>query len=79
MKTLGEAKVGEKIKGYFGIEGIYKGGGWVELAMSSSEDDGEDNVNEWTDEVWRNEIACKSMVRLKKIHPSRFFGSGKVV
>jgi hypothetical protein len=78
LKTLGETRVGERIRGYFGIEGIHRGGGWVELSMTSSEEEDEDDLNEWTDEVWRNQVACDSIVRLKKVYPNRFFGSGKV-
>jgi hypothetical protein len=73
---LRNAKIGEKVRGYFGINGIYKGGGWIELGASSSDE--EEILNEWTDEVWRNQIANDSLVKVRSIHNSKFFGSGKV-
>lgn len=77
LTELRNARVGEKVKGYFGITGINLGGGWIQLDASTSSDE-EEVLNEWTDEVWRNQIANESLVKVRTIHNSKFFGSGKV-
>jgi hypothetical protein len=77
LRQLKEAEVGEKVKGYFGMNGIYKGKGWIEMTFSSSDE--EEGSNEWTDAVWRSQIANSSFVKLRTIHNSKFFGSGKVL
>lgn len=68
---------GQKVKGFFPISGIHRGGGWVELTFSSSEEE-DAGDNEWTDEVWRSQIANASLVKLRTVHTTWFFGSGKV-
>jgi len=45
--------------------------------MSSTEEE-DTEVNEWTDEVWRSDLASNSIIKVRSVHPSSFFGSGKV-
>lgn len=76
---LSKMPVGTRVKGYFPLEGIYRGQGYVELTPYTSSEEDEEEMNEWTDEVWRNELALGSIVKLRQVRNSTFFGSGKVI
>jgi hypothetical protein len=78
---LKDVPLGEKVKGFYGVSGINRGQGYIQINLetSSEDDDPEDNeVNEWTDSIWRNSLANTSIVKMREVSKSRFFGPGRV-